>query len=90
MIMISLEQVQNFLRKSPEQKRTTARFVATMWLAKLPYAPHQVRLRVTPQDQLHFCGHISRRLSLWTGVRLNTGGMTSEISDFFGNIFSAG
>ena len=52
--MISLEQVQNFLRKSPEQKRTTARFVATMWLAKLPYAPHQVRLRVTPQDQLHF------------------------------------
>ncbi len=52
--MISLERVQNFLRKSPEQKRTTARFFATMWLAKLPYAPHQVRLRLTPQDQLHF------------------------------------
>jgi FkbM family methyltransferase len=54
MNMISLERVQSFLRKSPEQKRTTARFFATMWLAKLPYAPHQVRLRLTPHDQLHF------------------------------------
>jgi FkbM family methyltransferase len=54
MNMISLERVQSFLRKSPEEKRTTARFFATMWLAKLPYAPHQVRLSVTPQDQLQF------------------------------------
>jgi FkbM family methyltransferase len=52
--MISLERVQHFLSKSPDQKRTTARFFATMWLAKLPYAPHQVSLAVTAQDQLHF------------------------------------
>src|SRR5277367_1587873 len=54
MNMISFERVHRFLRKAPEQRKTTARFLTTMWLAKLPYAPHQVRLRVSPQDQLHF------------------------------------
>lgn len=52
--MISLERVHSFLKKSPEQKRTTARFLATMWLAKLPYAPHQVSLAVNAREQLHF------------------------------------
>jgi FkbM family methyltransferase len=49
-----IERMQSFLRKTPEERRTTARFLATMWLAKLPYAPHRVRLAVTPSKQMHF------------------------------------
>jgi FkbM family methyltransferase len=52
--MISLRRVQSFIRKTPEQRRMTARFLATMWLAKLPYAPHRVRLAVTPSELTHF------------------------------------
>ncbi len=54
MSMISLQRVHSFLRKSPEQRRITARFVTTMWLAKLPYAPHRVHLEVAPQEQVEF------------------------------------
>jgi FkbM family methyltransferase len=54
MSMISLERVHSFLRKSPEQRRTTARFFATMWLAKLPYAPHRIQLRITPNESVKF------------------------------------
>jgi len=54
MNMISLQQVHRFIRKTPEERRTTARFLATMWLAKLPYAPHRVRLEVAPLEQVHF------------------------------------
>jgi len=50
--MISLERVQSFFRKSPEQRRTTARFFATMWLAKLPYAPHRVELSIAPRESV--------------------------------------
>ncbi len=52
--MISFEQVHGFIRKTPEQKRTTARFLATMWLAKLPYAPHRVRLAMSRDEDVHF------------------------------------
>ena len=52
--MIPLERMHRFLLKSPEQKRLTARFFATTWLAKLPYAPHKVRLAVTPHEQVNF------------------------------------
>jgi len=57
MSMISLNQVHRFMRKTPEQRRTTLRFLATMWLAKLPYAPHRVRLEMSShdsRDQVHF------------------------------------
>jgi FkbM family methyltransferase len=52
--MTSLERVHSFLRKSPEQRRTTARFLAAKWLAKLPYAPHRVQLGITAQESMKF------------------------------------
>jgi FkbM family methyltransferase len=54
MNMTSFERVHSFLRKSPEQKRTTARFLAAKWLAKLPYAPHRVHLGVSPEESVKF------------------------------------
>ena len=52
--MTAIRRLQSFLRKPPDQRRTTARFLATMWLAKLPYAPHRVRLEVVPHEHVHF------------------------------------
>jgi len=52
--MITFEQVHSFIRKTPQQRRTTARFLATMWLAKLPYAPHRVRLEMASREEVHF------------------------------------
>lgn len=52
--LTAIQRVERFLHKTPEQRRTTARFLATMWLAKLPYAPHRVRLAVSSHDQVHF------------------------------------
>src|SRR5712692_11246538 len=52
--MTSLQRVHSFLRKSPQQKWITARFVTTMWLAKLPYAPHRVHLTIAPDERVHF------------------------------------
>jgi FkbM family methyltransferase len=52
--MISLQHVQRFFRKTPEQRRTTARFLTAMWLAKLPYAPHRIQLEVAPGDRVKF------------------------------------
>lgn len=52
--MISLRSVHSFLRKTPEQRRITARFMTRMWLAKLPYAPHRVHLRLSPHRHLNF------------------------------------
>jgi len=49
-----IQRLERFLQKTPEQRKTTARFLATMWLAKLAYAPHRVRLAVTPEEQVHF------------------------------------
>ena len=40
--------------KSAGRGGTTARFLATMWLAKLPYAPHRVRLAMTSHEEVHF------------------------------------
>ena len=60
--MISLQRAYGFLRKTPDQRRTTARFFTTMWLAKLPYAPHKVHLSISPSEEVslwwsHFpCG----------------------------------
>jgi FkbM family methyltransferase len=52
--MTAIRRLQGFLRKPAEQRRTTARFLATMWLAKLPYAPHRVRLEMPSREQVHF------------------------------------
>jgi FkbM family methyltransferase len=54
MSMNSLQRVHSFIRKTPEQRWTTVRFLSTMWLAKLPYAPHRVLFAVTPNEQVHF------------------------------------
>jgi FkbM family methyltransferase len=54
MNMISFQRIHSFIRKTPEEKRVTSRFLARMWLAKLPYAPHRVRLAVTRHEQVHF------------------------------------
>jgi FkbM family methyltransferase len=53
-IMISAERINSFLQKTPEQKRTTARFFLNMWLSKLPYAPHKVHLRLSSREHLTF------------------------------------
>jgi hypothetical protein len=42
----SFQRAYGFLGKTPAQKQITARFFSTMWLAKLPYAPHKVRLSI--------------------------------------------
>ena len=52
--MISFKRFYSFLRKSPAEKRTTARFMTTMWLAKFSYAPHRVRLSVGPTVHVKF------------------------------------
>jgi FkbM family methyltransferase len=52
--MISLKRFGSFLRKSPVEMRTTARFKMTMWFAKFSYAPHRVRLRVGPTEYIKF------------------------------------
>jgi FkbM family methyltransferase len=54
MRFVSIQNVRKFLRKTPEQRRITARFVATVWLAKLPYAPHKVRLKVDANEHVDF------------------------------------
>jgi FkbM family methyltransferase len=52
--MTAIRRLQGFLRKPAEEKRTTARFLATMWLSRLPYAPHRVRLELARGEDLHF------------------------------------
>ncbi len=52
--MISLQRVHSFLRKPPEQRWITARFLTTMWLAKLPYAPHRVHLTIAADERVDF------------------------------------
>lgn len=52
--MISFKRFNSFLQKTPAEKRTTARFMATMWLAKFSYAPHRVKLSVGPAEQVKF------------------------------------
>lgn len=52
--MISLERLRSFLRKTPAEKLLTVRFITTMWLAKLAYAPHRVHLSIGPTECLKF------------------------------------
>src|SRR5207237_5412454 len=52
--MIPIERVHRFLRKTPEQRWLSARFAATMWLAKLPLAPHRVHLEVGRGELIDF------------------------------------
>lgn len=54
MSFISRQNFRKFLAKTPEQKRITARFFATLWLAKLPIAPRRVYFRVPAQDLVSF------------------------------------
>src|SRR5215469_5009166 len=52
--MILVDRFYSFLQKTPSEKRATARFFTTMWLAKFPYAPHRVRLSLSPTECLKF------------------------------------
>jgi FkbM family methyltransferase len=52
--MISLQQAHKLFLKTPEERQVTARFYATKWLAKLTFAPHKVRLRVTHAAEVRF------------------------------------
>jgi FkbM family methyltransferase len=52
--MVSLQRVHSFFRKTPQQMWATSRFMTVMWLAKLPYAPHRVHLRIAPHEQVNF------------------------------------
>lgn len=52
--MISIQSVHRFFQKTPEQRRLTARFLTTMCLAKLPYAPHKVHLGISPHEHVEF------------------------------------
>jgi FkbM family methyltransferase len=51
---ISIRRINRFFRKTREQKWTTARFLATMYLAKLSYAPHRVCLGLTSHERIQF------------------------------------
>jgi FkbM family methyltransferase len=52
--MISLKRVDRFLRKTPAQRRIAVRFVLTMWLARLNYAPHRVDLNLAAHEHVKF------------------------------------
>jgi FkbM family methyltransferase len=54
MSLVSIANVRKFLQKTPKQRRLTACFLATMWLAKFPYAPHKVRLEVDADEHVDF------------------------------------
>lgn len=54
MSLISFHNVRKFLRKTPQQRRTTARFFTTLWLGELTYAPHKVHFNVPPYDHVSF------------------------------------
>ena len=52
--MISLQHVQRFLQKTPEQRRITVRFQIATLLAKVPYAPHRVHLDISSRERVDF------------------------------------
>jgi len=54
MSTISLHNIRRFLRKTPQQRRVTARFFTALFLGKLPYAPHRVHFDVPPHDAVTF------------------------------------
>jgi len=48
------QRLRRFLRKSPSQMWEMARFFRTMWLSKVPYIPHKVRLSITAHESIAF------------------------------------
>jgi len=50
----TVERLGKFFQKTPEQRWTSVRFLTTMWLAKLTYAPHRVHLALSSEEQLSF------------------------------------
>src|SRR2546429_2052206 len=52
--MISLKRFRSFLRKTPAERSTTARFMTTMWFAKFSWAPHRVQLSVGLTERVKF------------------------------------
>jgi FkbM family methyltransferase len=52
--MISSKRFYSFLHKKPRERRITARFITTMWLAKFSHAPHRVQLTIGPTEQVKF------------------------------------
>jgi len=52
--MMTVQRMRRFLQKPPQQMWTTARFFATMWLSKLPYAPHRIRLELAKEEYMAF------------------------------------
>jgi FkbM family methyltransferase len=52
--MKTIRRFERFFRKSPQQMWETVRFFERMWLSRLPYAPHRVRLYLTEQERLAF------------------------------------
>ena len=52
--MISFKRFYSFLRKTPAERRTTARFMTTMWFAKFSYAPHRVQLKLGSSENIKF------------------------------------
>jgi FkbM family methyltransferase len=52
--MTAIERIERFFQKSAQQRWETARFLGTMWLSRLSYAPHKVRLDVTAEERLTF------------------------------------
>jgi FkbM family methyltransferase len=52
---VTLQRVTRFLRKTPEQQRTTLRFFARKSLSRLPFIPVPLRIEIAP----------GRPLSLW-------------------------
>jgi FkbM family methyltransferase len=52
--MITARRINKFLQKPPREMWTTTRFLTTMWLSKLSYAPHRTRLRLDSAHALTF------------------------------------
>jgi FkbM family methyltransferase len=50
--MITAQEINRFLQKPPRQMWVTARFLTTMWLSRLSYAPHRVRFGLDPAQDL--------------------------------------
>jgi hypothetical protein len=46
--------VENFLRKSWDERLMTARYLVRQSPAKMPYVPVPVRMKVSEQDEIQF------------------------------------
>lgn len=52
--MLSFRRLHRFLQKTPAERLTTTRFMAAMWFARLPYAPHRVQLSMGSAEYVKF------------------------------------